>query len=127
VRWLRDDTVVCRCEETTYGRVREVVDLTGSRESRSVKLTSRAGLGPCQARMCGRTLQELLDDGGPRAAGAGAPAAACGGPAPGVDRRPIVVPVRLGDLAALPAPSALPPTASVPTTSLPAASQPQET
>lgn len=126
VRWLRDDTVVCRCEETTYGRLREVVDLTGSRETRSVKLTSRAGLGPCQARMCGRTLQELLDDGG---SGAGAPGsggsgAACGGPAPGVDRRPVVVPVRLGDLAALPAPSLDP---SLPSTSLSAASQPQET
>ncbi|GAA4715361.1 FAD-dependent oxidoreductase [Promicromonospora umidemergens] len=82
--WLRDDTVVCRCEETTYGRVREVVELTGSHETRSVKLTSRAGLGPCQARMCGRTLQELLGD-----------------PTPSVDRRPLVVPVRLGDLAAL--------------------------
>ncbi|MFE7507759.1 FAD-dependent oxidoreductase [Promicromonospora sp. NPDC057488] len=119
VRWLRDDTVVCRCEETTYGRLREVVDLTGSRETRSVKLTSRAGLGPCQARMCGRTLQELLDDGGS--------GAACGGPAPGVDRRPVVVPVRLGDLAALPAPSAAPLEPSLPTTSLSAASQPQET
>lgn len=91
VGWLRDDTVVCRCEETTYGRIREVADLTGSRETRSVKLTSRAGLGPCQARMCGRTLQELLDD-----------------PAPAVDRRPLVVPVRLGDLAALPQPSTNP-------------------
>jgi NADPH-dependent 2,4-dienoyl-CoA reductase/sulfur reductase-like enzyme len=110
VGWLRDDTVVCRCEETTYGRIREVAELTGSRETRSVKLTSRAGLGPCQARMCGRTLQELLDD----------PAAA-GGAAPTVDRRPLVVPVRLGDLAALPAeaqPSASRPTAS-PTASAP--------
>ncbi|MGW2094988.1 FAD-dependent oxidoreductase [Promicromonospora sukumoe] len=98
VRWLRDDTVVCRCEETTYGRIREVVDLTASRETRSVKLTSRAGLGPCQARMCGRTLQELLDDDGTAA-----------------DRRPIVVPVRLGDLAA------------TPTSSSRIASQPQET
>jgi len=92
VRWLRDDTLVCRCEETTYGRVREVVDQTGSHDTRSVKLTSRAGLGPCQARMCGRTLQELL--------GADTP----GDTSPGVDRRPLVVPVRLGDLAALPAP-----------------------
>ncbi|MGI5191312.1 FAD-dependent oxidoreductase [Promicromonospora sp. CA-289599] len=92
--WLRDDTVVCRCEETTYGRVREVVELTGSHEPRSVKLTSRAGLGPCQARMCGRTLQELLA--GPEAADAG------GAAAPTMDRRPFVVPVRLGDLAALP-------------------------
>jgi D-hydroxyproline dehydrogenase subunit alpha len=100
VRWLRDDTVVCRCEETTYGRVREVVELTGSHETRSVKLTSRAGLGPCQARMCGRTLEELLGD-----------------TAPGVDRRPLVVPVRLGDLASLPAshPIAPHPTASHPT------------
>ncbi|MEU4363218.1 FAD-dependent oxidoreductase [Promicromonospora sp. NPDC023987] len=99
--WLRDDTVVCRCEETTYGRLREVVELTGSHETRSVKLTSRAGLGPCQARMCGSTLQELLGD-----------------PTPAVDRRPLVVPVRLGDLAALPAASpstAPPPTASLPT------------
>nr|BFF17194.1 hypothetical protein GCM10025730_07150 [Promicromonospora thailandica] len=96
VRWLRDDTVVCRCEETTYGRLREVADLTASRETRSVKLTSRAGLGPCQARMCGRTVEELLgamDPGGP-----------------GVDRRPVVVPVRLGDLAALPDAPELPPT-----------------
>ena len=91
VGWLRDDTVVCRCEETTYGRIREVAELTGSRETRSVKLTSRAGLGPCQARMCGRTLQELLA--GP---------ASLPGAAPTVDRRPLVVPVRLGDLAALP-------------------------
>ncbi|MFD2795504.1 FAD-dependent oxidoreductase [Promicromonospora vindobonensis] len=109
--WLRDDTVVCRCEETTYGRVREVVELTASHETRSVKLTSRAGLGPCQARLCGRTLQELLGD-----------------PAPSVDRRPLVVPVRLGDLADLPSatptasvPSSVP--SSVPTTANPTAPQ----
>jgi NADPH-dependent 2,4-dienoyl-CoA reductase/sulfur reductase-like enzyme len=99
--WLRDDTVVCRCEETTYGRVREVVELTGSHATRSVKLTSRAGLGPCQARLCGRTLQELLGD-----------------PTPSADSRPLVVPVRLGDLAALP-PAA--PAASLPTTANPTA------
>ncbi|GAB2482604.1 FAD/NAD(P)-binding oxidoreductase [Promicromonospora xylanilytica] len=95
VHWLRDDTVVCRCEETTYGRIREVVDATASHATRSVKLTSRAGLGPCQARMCGRTLQELLD--GP------APPGAAGAPdtSPGVDLRPLVVPVRLADLADL--------------------------
>ncbi|HEV6952072.1 MAG TPA: FAD-dependent oxidoreductase [Promicromonospora sp.] len=91
VRWLRDDTVVCRCEETTYGRLREVRELTGSRATRSVRLTSRAGLGPCQARVCGRTLEELVGE-------PGAPTA------PGTDRRTVVVPVRLGDLAALAGP-----------------------
>jgi hypothetical protein len=104
VGWLRDDTVVCRCEETTYGRIREVAELTGSRETRSVKLTSRAGLGPCQARMCGRTLQDLL--GGPESPSGTAPTdAAPADAAPAVYRRPLVVPVRLGDLAALPQPS----------------------
>lgn len=102
VGWLRDDTVVCRCEETTYGRIREVADLTGSRDIRSVKLSSRAGLGPCQARMCGRTLQELLagpaSPPGSAMAPASAPASAS---TPATDRRPLVVPVRLGDLAAL--------------------------
>ncbi|NNH54669.1 pyridine nucleotide-disulfide oxidoreductase, partial [Promicromonospora citrea] len=87
VRWLRDDTVVCRCEETTYGRLREVGELTGSRATRSVKLTSRAGLGPCQARVCGRTLEELVGEHGAEH---------------GTDRRTVVVPVRLGDLAAPP-------------------------
>lgn len=91
VGWLRDDTVVCRCEETTVERIREASALTASSATRSVKLTSRAGLGPCQARMCGRTLQELLDD-----------PASPPGTAPVVDRRPLVVPIRLGDLAALP-------------------------
>ncbi|MCZ2262365.1 FAD/NAD(P)-binding oxidoreductase, partial [Isoptericola sp. QY 916] len=56
----------------------------------------RAGLGPCQARICGRTGAELVGAAGP-AAGEGT------GAAPAVpDRRPLVVPVRLGDLATLP-------------------------
>ncbi len=61
--------------------------------------------------MCGRTVEELLGDDVP------GDEVDAGGTAPGVDRRPLVVPVRLGDLAAVPTRPATPsePTASLPT------------
>ncbi|MFE5340553.1 NAD(P)/FAD-dependent oxidoreductase [Isoptericola sp. NPDC056578] len=94
--WLRDDTLVCRCEEVDAGTLRAAACATASTDLRSVRLTSRAGLGPCQARICGRTVAELVGVADP-AAGEGT------GAAPAVpDRRPLVVPVRLGDLATLP-------------------------
>ena len=62
---------------------------TDSRSLRSVKLTSRAGLGICQARICGRTVEELL-----------AEQTALSGYDPArTDSRPIAVPIRLGELA----------------------------
>src|SRR5690606_9966972 len=59
-RWLDDQTVVCRCEGVTAGRLRRVAAATDQSALRSVKLTTRAGLGICQARMCGRTVEQLL-------------------------------------------------------------------
>jgi D-hydroxyproline dehydrogenase subunit alpha len=92
-QWLSDETVVCRCEEVTVGRLREVARVTESAGLRSLKLTSRAGLGICQGRMCGRTVEALLgawssegrlvDD-------------------TSTDRRPVALPVRLGELRARP-------------------------
>ncbi|WP_055482160.1 FAD-dependent oxidoreductase [Sphaerimonospora mesophila] len=78
--WLRDDTLVCRCEEVPYGRLKEARDL-GATDARSIKLLARPGMGRCQGRICGEAVARL--------AGAG--------PAP--LRRPIAQPVRLGDLA----------------------------
>ncbi|MGH3424715.1 MAG: FAD-dependent oxidoreductase, partial [Nocardioidaceae bacterium] len=53
--WLRDDTVICRCEETPYATLcRAATDATAA-DPRAVKLTTRAGLGPCQGRICGPT------------------------------------------------------------------------
>ncbi|MFE9040174.1 NAD(P)/FAD-dependent oxidoreductase [Streptomyces sp. NPDC007818] len=83
--WLRDETAVCRCEEVPTGRVREAVEELGATDARTVKLLTRAGMGWCQGRMCGPAVAAL----------------AGGGPAP--DRRPLACPVRLGDLAGLPA------------------------
>lgn len=94
--WLNDDTTICRCEEVDYGSLRGTAAATCGTGLRSLKLSTRAGLGICQGRMCGRTVEELLH----RAASAD------GGPGivDGVttDRRPIASPLRLGELAASP-------------------------
>jgi NADPH-dependent 2,4-dienoyl-CoA reductase/sulfur reductase-like enzyme len=41
------DTVVCRCEDVRYG------ELTSCTSVREAKLYTRAGMGPCQGRVCG--------------------------------------------------------------------------
>ncbi|WP_406739387.1 MULTISPECIES: FAD/NAD(P)-dependent oxidoreductase [unclassified Streptomyces] len=82
--WLRDDAVVCRCEEVPAGRIREAAGDLGARDGRSVKLLTRAGMGWCQGRMCGPAVAALAGE----------------GPAP--DRRPLSCPVPLRHLAELP-------------------------
>jgi D-hydroxyproline dehydrogenase subunit alpha len=59
--WLTDDTVICRCEEVTAGELKATAQATEARGLRSLKLSTRAGLGPCQGRVCGSTVEELLD------------------------------------------------------------------
>ncbi|MFJ7777844.1 NAD(P)/FAD-dependent oxidoreductase [Streptomyces yangpuensis] len=83
--WLRDDAVVCRCEEVPAGRIREAAENLGARDARTVKLLTRAGMGWCQGRMCGPAV------------------AALAGAEPAADRRPFSCPVPLGHLAELPA------------------------
>ena len=56
-----DKTIVCRCEEVTAGQVREMVRL-GCLGPNQTKSFSRAGMGPCQGRMCGLTVSEIIAD-----------------------------------------------------------------
>lgn len=90
---LTDDTIVCRCEEVSYGTLCAAADSTHSHSLRALKLSTRAGLGICQGRVCGRTVETLL---GARTGGLDA--------ATSTDRRPIAGPIRLGELAASAAP-----------------------
>ena len=53
------DTVVCRCEEQTMGQLRAGFEM-GAREPNQLKSLTRCGMGPCQGRMCGHTVSELL-------------------------------------------------------------------
>jgi thioredoxin reductase len=62
-RWadtLADDVVVCRCEEVTAGEIRASCTELGVDDARGAKLMTRAGMGLCQGRMCGRAVGELV-------------------------------------------------------------------
>ncbi|MGW7072386.1 FAD-dependent oxidoreductase [Streptomyces sp. NPDC054855] len=56
---LRDDTLVCRCEEVPASAVREAVEELGATDVRTVKLLTRAGMGWCQGRMCSAAVAGL--------------------------------------------------------------------
>jgi len=55
VKGLSDpNTVICRCEDVTLGRLQEVSSW------RAAKLHTRCGMGPCQGRICGPALNVLF-------------------------------------------------------------------
>ena len=56
-----DDTIVCRCEDVTLAQVKRACGVFGT-DIRSVKMATRAGMGPCQARMCHRIIGGLLSE-----------------------------------------------------------------
>jgi NADPH-dependent 2,4-dienoyl-CoA reductase/sulfur reductase-like enzyme len=88
--WVEPSTVVCRCEEVDFGTLLRVRDATESVGLRSLKLTTRAGLGLCQGRMCGRSVEHILAGANPRGGFVDDASS---------DRRPIAAPIRLGELA----------------------------
>ena len=85
------DTLVCRCEEVTARQVRDTAKL-GCEGPNQMKAFLRCGMGPCQGRLCGLTVTELI--------------ASERGTAPaevGYYRlRPPVKPITLAELASLP-------------------------
>ena len=51
-------TVVCRCEDVTFARLQQAAAVHGT-DGRGIKMGCRAGMGPCQGRICGPSLQAL--------------------------------------------------------------------
>ncbi len=56
-----DQTVVCRCEEVDVAAIRKAVAV-GCVGPNQLKSFSRCGMGPCQGRLCGLTVSELIAD-----------------------------------------------------------------
>ena len=54
-----DPVVLCRCEEVTAGQVRQAVRL-GCLGLNQLKAFTRAGMGPCQGRMCGPSVAQVV-------------------------------------------------------------------
>jgi len=85
------DTLVCRCEEVTAGQIVDTVAL-GCTGPNQMKAFLRCGMGPCQGRLCGLTVTELI-----------AQARGINPQEIGYYRlRPPVKPITLGELASLP-------------------------
>ena len=53
------DTIVCRCEEVTAKQVRDMAAM-GCEGPNQMKAFLRCGMGPCQGRLCGLTVTELI-------------------------------------------------------------------
>jgi NADPH-dependent 2,4-dienoyl-CoA reductase/sulfur reductase-like enzyme len=51
---VRPDTIVCRCEDVSFGRISSRTGWTDA------KLQTRCGMGPCQGRICGPAVEHLL-------------------------------------------------------------------
>lgn len=56
-----NDVLMCRCEEVTGGEIRRSVSL-GCVGPNQIKAFNRCGMGPCQGRMCGLTVAEVVAD-----------------------------------------------------------------
>ena len=59
LRQPSDETVICRCEGITAGRIRQAAR-DGATGPNQVKFTIRAGMGPCQGRVCGAAISEII-------------------------------------------------------------------
>ena len=85
------DTIVCRCEEVTAAQIAETMSLSVEGPNQ-LKAFLRCGMGPCQGRLCGLTVTELIA----RARGVSPDSV-------GYYRlRPPVKPIALKELAAMP-------------------------
>jgi thioredoxin reductase len=52
------DTIVCRCEDVTRAEVEDAIQ-SGAYDVNQIKSWTRAGMGPCQGRMCGEIVGAL--------------------------------------------------------------------
>ena len=85
------DTIVCRCEEVTAREIQDAIAL-GCPGPNQMKAFLRCGMGPCQGRLCGLTVTEMI------AKGRGVSPQEVGY----YRIRPPVKPITVGELAALP-------------------------
>ncbi len=56
-----DAHFVCRCEEVTEQEVIEAIE-AGCRTMSEIKRMTRAGMGLCQGRTCGRIIERILSE-----------------------------------------------------------------
>ena len=56
---MKDDIIICRCEEVRLGEIKKAI-LEGAITVEDVKRRTRAGMGLCQGKSCGRIIARLI-------------------------------------------------------------------
>ncbi len=56
---MKEDTIICRCEDLTYKDVLDAIKM-GMTTVSEVRKAIRAGMGPCQGRTCGRLIAQII-------------------------------------------------------------------
>ena len=56
---MDDNTIICRCEDVTWGEIRKQLD-KGYTTLDEIKRITRAGMGPCQGKTCQRILLRAI-------------------------------------------------------------------
>lgn len=95
-RWLTPETVVCRCEEVSYGELCRAHEELGAQDARSLKSFARPGMGWCQGRVCGFATAHIAADFAGRNG-----IAETAGDLRAMSKRVLAAPVTLGRLAGL--------------------------
>jgi len=55
-------TIVCRCEEVSEADIRLAIRKFGARSVNEVKKLTRAGMGPCQSKICEDIVRRLVEE-----------------------------------------------------------------
>jgi len=56
---MKDDVIMCRCEDITFGEIKEWIK-NGYTDYEDLKRLSRAGMGACQGRTCRENILKLI-------------------------------------------------------------------
>jgi len=55
----KDDILICRCNEVSLKEIKKAIK-EGARTVKDVKRRTRAGMGLCQGRSCGKTVVRII-------------------------------------------------------------------
>ena len=56
---MTEDTIICRCEDVTYGQIVEAIQ-AGFTTIEEIKRMLRCGMGACQGRTCERLIAQIV-------------------------------------------------------------------
>jgi len=54
-----NDHMICRCEDITATEIRAAIE-AGATNAQEVKMRTRAGMGPCQGRVCRPAVEAMV-------------------------------------------------------------------